>query len=327
MIEWNIEVESDKIRNGGKFGAKRVREDVFRNNREVFGRWAVPTEDGRETSLGDKAAFLAGTKVFASEQKPVELPRVCDKTETGVVNADCALVAEALVKRGLKPAILNLASRFSPGGGYHDGTSAQEESLCQASTLIQSLYQYGDPKYKHIRESGVPHRFVAYPLHQRFGGIYSPDVTFFRHGIRAVFAFRKPEEWFRCGVITVPALSFRETNKYNNAELEFRAADGGFTPEGEQIMIDKIRTIYRAALRNGHDAIILGAFGCGVFRLRPDRVAELFSRVLKESEFDCRFRLVAFAIKEGRATAKNPVEAQGKFAPFYSTFGRLTEGM
>ena len=30
---WNIEVEADKIKNGGKFGAKRVREDVFRNNR------------------------------------------------------------------------------------------------------------------------------------------------------------------------------------------------------------------------------------------------------------------------------------------------------
>jgi len=233
IVKWDREIEADKIENGGKFGAKRVREDVFRNNREVFMRWAVPTEYGREVSIGDKEAFLAGTQVFASEQKPVDLPKVCDKTETGVANADCALVAEALVRKGLKPAILNLASRFSPGGGYHDGTSAQEESLCQASTLSQSLYQYGDPKYKHIRESGVPHRFVAYPLHQRFGGIYSPDVTFFRHGICAVFAFRKPEEWFRCGVITVPALSFRETNKYNNAELEFRAADGGFTPEGE----------------------------------------------------------------------------------------------
>jgi len=322
MTEWNLEVEADKIKNGGHFGAKRVREDVFRNNREVFVRWAVPTEDGGEVSLGDKAAFLAGTQVFASEQKPVDVPKVCDRTATGVANADCALAAETLVAQGLRPAILNLASRFSPGGGYHDGTSAQEESLCQASTLSPSLYQYGDPKYKHIRESGVAHRFVAYPLHQRFGGIYTPDVTFFRHGIRAVFAFRKPEEWFRCGIITVPALSFRETNKYNNAELEFRAADGGFTPEGELIMLDKIRTIYRAALRNGRDALVLGAFGCGVFRLRPDRVAELFARVLKEPEFECRFKLVVFAIKEGRATAMKPVEDQGKFAPFYETFGR-----
>lgn len=133
----------------------------------------------------------------------------------------CVLVAEGMSRQGLKPAILNLASRFSPGGGYHDGTSAQEESLCQTSTLSQSLYQYGDTKYKHIRESGVSHRFVAYPLHQRFGGIYTPDVTFFRHGIRAVYAYREPAEWFRCGVITVPALSFRETNKYNNSEPEF----------------------------------------------------------------------------------------------------------
>ena len=227
---------------------------------------------------------------------------------------------------GLKPAILNLASRFSPGGGYHDGTSAQEESLCQVSTLSQSLYQYGDAKYRHIRESGVSHRFVAYPLHQRFGGIYTPDVTFFRHGIRAVYAFREPEAWFRCGVITVPALSFRETNKYNNAELEFRAPDGGFTAEGESVMKDKIRTIYRAALHNGHDALVLGAFGCGVFRLRPDRVAELFDAVLHEPEVDRKFKSVVFAILEGRGKAHHPVGEAGKFAPFYERFGRCQIG-
>ena len=324
---WNIEVEADKIKNGGKFGAKRVREDVFRNNREVFLRWAVPTADGREISLGDKSAFLAGTKVFASEQKPAdEALVVCERTETGVVNADCVLVAEAMGRLGLKPAILNLASRFSPGGGYHDGTSAQEESLCQVSTLSQSLYQYGDAKYKHIRESGVPHRFVAYPLHQRFGGIYTPDVTFFRHGIRAVYAIREPEAWFRCGVITVPALSFRETNKYNNAELEFRAPDGGFTAGGESVMKDKIRTIYRAALHSGHDALVLGAFGCGVFQLRPDRVAELFDTVLHEPEFDCKFKSVVFAILEGRGKAHHPVGEAGKFAPFYERFGRCQIG-
>lgn len=321
---WNIEVEADKIKKGGRFGAKRVREDVFRNNRELFARWAVRVADGREISLGDKSKFLAGTRVFASEQKTaIDIPVVCDRTVTGVVNADCVLLAEALIKLGLKPAILNLASRFSPGGGYHDGTNAQEESLCQVSTLSPSLYQYGDVKYKHIREASVPHRFVAYPLHQRYGGIYTPDVTFFRHGIRGVFAFREPEDWFRCGVITVPALSFRETNKYTNTELEFRATDGGFTAEGEAVMKDKIRTIYRAALHNGHDALVLGAFGCGVFQLRPDRVAELFEAVLGEVEFACKFKSVVFAILEGTGSARHPVEELGKFAPFYKIFGRL----
>ena len=321
--EWTIEIEEDKIRNGGRFGAKRVREDLFRNNREVFLRWAVPTKDGHEVSLGDKSAFLEGTKVFISEQKRADgAPVVCDRTVTGVVNADCALVAEGMGRLGFKPAILNLASRFSPGGGYHDGTNAQEESLCQVSTLSQSLYQYGDTKYKHIRESGVPHRFTAYPLHPRFGGIYTPDVTFFRHGVRAVYAFREPGDWFRCGVITVAALSFRETNGYNNSELEFRAPDGDFTAEGASVMKDKIRTIYRMALHNGHDALVLGAFGCGVFQLRPDRVADLFDEVLREPEFDRRFKSVVFAILEGRGSARHPVEEQGKCAPVYARFGR-----
>ena len=114
--EWNIEIEEDKIKNGGRFGAKRVREDVFRNNREVFLRWAVPTRDGHEVSLGDKSAFLEGTKVFVSEQPRTDnVPVVCDRTATGVVNADCALVAEEMGRLGLKPAILNLAPRCDSG--------------------------------------------------------------------------------------------------------------------------------------------------------------------------------------------------------------------
>ena len=198
--------------------------------------------------------------------------------------------------------------------------SAQEETLCRLSTLSQSLYQYYDPKYKCVQDAEVPHRFNAYPLDIDFGGIYSPGVMFFRKNLKDGYAFR--EVPFACGVITVAALSFREPNNYCNEERQYMAGDGGFTPEGDAIQLNKIRSIYRIALKNGHDSVVLGAFGCGVNKLPCDAVADQFRRVLEEPEFKGKFKEIVFAILEGRGSARHPVEEQGKFTPFYAVFGR-----
>ena len=84
-------------------------------------------------------------------------------------------------------------------------------------------------------------------------------------------------------------------------------------------MLSKIRTIYSAALTAGHDSMVLGAFGCGAFRLRPDLVAKMFRDVLFEPEFKGRFRAVVFAILEKPGAESG---TRGKFAPFYDIFGK-----
>jgi hypothetical protein len=129
---------------------------------------------------------------------------------------------------------------------------------------------------------------------------------------------------FRCGVVTVAALSFREPNSYCNEERQFMAPDGGFTELGERIQLNKVRTIYRLALKNGHDSVILGAFGCGVNKLPCDAVARQFKSVLAEPEFAGKFKAACFAILEGRGNAGHPVGEAGKFAPFYAAFGKWT---
>lgn len=320
MNEWNVDWARDTAKNGGRFGSVRVREAVYKNNCEIFSRWAYPVGGGMERNLEDRIAFLNGTKVYAREFDVSDIPSNGYKTRLGCVNADCAEVASELVRSGHKPAILNLASRHCACGGYHNGCRAQEEAICRVSTLSQSLYQYFDEKRIFVRKAQVPHRFNAYPLDINFGGIFSPDVTFFRYGSDRYYAFR--DEPFKCGVVTVSALSFREANTYNVSELEYRSDDGGFTSEGEKIMLNKIRTIYRLALKGGCDSIVLGAFGCGAYRLRPDLVAELFERVLNEDEFRGKFKALPFAILEGKGTSRKPVEENGKFAAFYRRFGR-----
>ena len=320
MVDWNVEEAKENISNGGRFGAKRVMEAVYRNNIDVFRHWGYRLPNGKLVGLGDRNALLNGTKVYTRAFNVNDVLPCGVEMKTGCLNADCVDVAESLIAAGLKPAILNLASRRKPGGGYDRGMSAQEETLCRLSTLSQSLYQYFDATRKCVQDAEVPHRFNAYPLDIDFGGIYSPDVAFFRRNLKDGYAFR--ERPFFCGVITVAALSFREPNAYCNEERQYRTSDGGFTPAGDTIQLNKIRTICRLALKNGRDSIVLGAFGCGVNKLPCEAVAEQFRRVFEEPEFKGKFRVLVFAILEGRASSRRPVEESGKFAPFYKVFGR-----
>jgi len=304
----------------GRFGAGKVNKRIYEMNRDLFRAWAKGEPVDVLGGLGDRAALLDGTKVYVAAFDVNDIPIQSAATRVGCINDDCVEVAHRLVEGGYRPAILNLASRRHACGGYDAGLGAQEEHLCRTSTLSQSLYQHFKPSLKCVRESGGVPKGNAYPLDISFGGIYSPNVRFFRQGKEALFAYcDKP---FDCGVVTVAALSFREPNDYCNDELCYRSPDGGFTAEGERIQCDKIRTIFRIALKHGHDSIVLGAFGCGVNKLPCEAVAKQFATVLNEPEFVQKFKAVVFAIREGRGTTRKPVEDRGKFAPFYSQFGR-----
>ena len=295
---------------GGWFGKRNAMPMVYKANTELFKKWPA--------FLGDKAEHFEATAY--KEAFSVYLDRRFDTTIYGCENSDCVDVAERLVKEGLKPAILNLASRVSPGGGYHKGADAQEESLCHMSTLSLSLYQFGNPKYKHIKQYakdfGVTPVAGVYPMDLNFGGIYSPCVTFFRKNYDNDFAMRK--EPFDCPVISVASISNRQRNNFTNDERIYFDDEGCLTAEGREIQKNKMRTIFRIALENGRDSLILGAFGCGVFRLRCDEVAQLFRDVLPEDEFKNRFRKIIFAIYEGK---RPRTENKGKFEPFYKLFG------
>ena len=87
-------------------------------------------------------------------------------------------------------------------------------------------------------------------------------------------------------------------------------------------VVSKIRTIYRIALDNNHDSIILGAFGCGVYNLLPIEVSKLFKEILEEDEFKNAFKVVAFAIYEGKGSKRKIVGENGKFKPFYDIFNK-----
>ena len=309
-VTWNTEAFFAKATKGS-FAAKAARVDVFKNNCEIFREGGYVTSSGKTVTL-DPCPMLEGTVVYDS---PIPLPeagQVDSPLLTGVANTGCLELGRDLQLKGYNPVILNLADAYVACGWYERGSNAQEESLCRQTTLSQSLYQFYDSKKAEL--GGVPFRRKGYPMDMRHGAIYSPCVTVFRKGSRDGFALM--DEPYETAFISCAALDFNEKHGKN---LEYRSFDGGFTPKGKEIMLSKIRTIYSAALTAGHDSLVLGAFGCGAFRLRPDLVAKMFRDVLFEPEFKGRFRAVVFAILEKPGAESG---TRGKFAPFYDIFGK-----
>ena len=296
---------------GGRFKDNAARIQVYKNNTELFKSWPA--------WLGDRDAHRKAT--VYNHGFTVQAPVLVSKTDTCCVNADCADVAKQMLDEGLHPAILNLADRFIPCGGYQKGSYAQEECLCRMSTLSQSLYQYGSQRNKCVRDAGVTLVPGVYPLDLNYGGIYSPTVTFFRYGEGGYYAKRILDDAFDCPVVTVASLSNRDSSPHVDMEKQYFDPDGRFTATGRDIQKNKIRTIYRIGLVNGHDSLVLGAFGCGAFRLLPEEVAPLFREVLDEPEFRGRFRKLVFAILEGKPSSRKTGGKNGKFAPFYDEFG------
>ena len=309
---WSREYAEERAKAGPRPG-QLLRQAVYKSNSEIFLAGGYTTEAGNQVIIPADDPMLNGTKVYSQEFNVNDLPACTETVLTNVVNSDCLLVAKQLQADGYNPAVMNLADAYTACGWYKKGSRAQEEALCRATTLSRSLFQFFKPKTgkkdRYAVEANITLKEFAYPMDINFGGIYSPGVTVFRNS-EDLYSLLEADDTFKVGIISVAALDF---NEKHGKDLEYKSEDGGFTPEGLEIIRNKIRTIYRLALSNGHDSLVAGAFGCGAFRLPCDTVATLFNEILAEPEFKNKFRMITFAIldKDGE---------NGKFAPFYRQF-------
>lgn len=307
---WDREYALQRATAGPRKG-QLLRQDVYKSNSEVFHAGGYVCESGKVVEIPIEDPMLDNTKVYDAPFDVNEIPERCENTAVSTVNADCLVVAKELLDKGHNPCVMNLADAYVACGMYKRGSRAQEESLCRATTLSRSLFQLFKAATgkadRYAKEANVEIKYFAYPMDLNYGGIYSPGATVFRNA-HDLYSFA--EETYKVGIVSVAALDFNEKHGKN---LEYRAKGGGFTAEGEQIMKNKIRTIYRIALANGHDSLVAGAFGCGAFRLPADKIAHLFHEIINEAEFKNKFNKVVFAIldQEGK---------DGKFAPFYELF-------
>lgn len=209
-------------------------------------------------------------------------------TEFDVLNMDTVYAGEQLLKDGYNPAVLNMASQWRPGGGVERGTTAQEESLFRRSDLCMTL---------------DPLKNFYYPFRYDDLAIYCGGTKFFR-GLEADGCpfLEKP---IQLSVITVPAYKLERYQREN------------LPGNWNQRMTAKVMKILDVALEFGHDAIVLGAFGCGAYNNPNRKVAELFKRILSDGVYANRFRKVVFAVMDN-----HPEDPHGNYAVFSEVFAK-----
>jgi uncharacterized protein (TIGR02452 family) len=238
--------------------------------------------------------------------KPHELKTDAQfKTKFSVINADCLETAHVMLDTGLNPCVLNLASRRNPGGGVLRGAGAQEENIFRRTNLFMSLYQYAS----YANEYGIEKNENSYPFDRNTGGIYSGNITVFRGSERNGYCLLKHP--FKTNIVTVAAMNHPELTMKNG---EYFIVDSQIATAKQ-----KIRTILRIAGKYHHDALVLGAFGCGAFANPPNHVAKLFKEVFAENEFENQFKTIVFAILEdhNRERKHSP---NGNVLPFLEVF-------
>ena len=281
---------------------------VFTHNLDIFRDGAYRTETDRVVTLPVSGQFVEESEMFSS-QIALSAEYIKADTQISVLNVDCIIATRDLVEQGFNPAMLNMASLYHPGGGVLQGSSAQEEDLCRRSTLAISLYQFSLPggRYGDLADMvSVKRRAERYPMDNTYGGIYSPDITFFR-GTRDE-GYVLLDEPFKAAVISVASLNYNPKHGHNQL-------DNGNIPEADKpVLKEKIRTILRIGALKKHDSLVLGALGCGAFCTPPSQMARLFHEVLDEQEFQGRFSKIVFAIIDSPSS--------NNFKPFRKEFSK-----
>lgn len=219
------------------------------------------------------------TKTYSPEEIEQLTSSILAKVENTKRSAiqvwNCSSI-EALQKIGntSKIAILNFASAKNPGGGFLGGASAQEESLARSSSLYASLTKE-DTMYQFNKSR----RTFLYSDYL----IYSPDTLFWFDDDGKTI-----DPMLVADVITSPA-----PNK--GAMLQHNRQD-----EIAQIPVvfkNRIKQVLSVAVHNKIQTLILGAWGCGVFRNDTKDVAQYFQEVI-EQHFNGTFDEIIFAIHD-----------------------------
>jgi uncharacterized protein (TIGR02452 family) len=214
-----------------------------------------------------------------------------------VVNETTLHAARRLVEGepGARVLALNFASARHPGGGFLKGSQAQEESLARASGLYACIVPF-----RAMYDTKARFPSCLYTDHM----IYSPDVPVFRDDDDQLLDRPYLLSFLTAPAVNVGTLERNEPNRLRDVE---------------PVMLSRMEKVLSIAVVHGHDVVVLGAWGCGVFRNDPERVAAWFHRHLAgEGIFHRAFRKVVFAVldrTEGRSTIR----------PFERHFGKPDE--
>lgn len=231
----------------------------------------------------DLATAKSGSRLYTPAQREELLQRARERLQKpGCQHATCFEVTNETTLHAarrlldaepdLRIAALNFASARHPGGGFLGGSQAQEESLARASGLYTCLLRF--PVMYEINQA---ERSCLYTDHL----IYSPDVPVFRGDEDELL-----DQPYRLSFLTAPAVNagvVRSREPVNRDRIE-------------SVMRSRMELLLAAAVVHQHDVLVLGAWGCGVFRNDPNEVARWFAEHLLTGSYKSAFRRVVFAV-------------------------------
>jgi len=226
---------------------------------------------------------MAGTVLYSPEFPPT-LQSGGEKTKTviEVINQTTFNALARLSKLGNHIGCLNFASAKNPGGGFLTGAQAQEEALARASALYPCLLKA--PAYYERNRTNRSTIYLDLV-------IYSPSVPFFRNDDGILL-----EQPVLASVITAPAPNAGAVCQ--NEPTNIAAVEPALRRRADLVL--------QVAKAHRIDRLVLGAWGCGVFRNDPRMVAKIFAQLLEPSgRYGEVFKQVVFAVydrSEGATT-------------------------
>jgi uncharacterized protein (TIGR02452 family) len=216
------------------------------------GGYSAPSGGWVDLTAGRDEA-VAGTRLYLPDDAlpaagPGAAPAVTVTNETTLA---------AGRRLGPTAAALVFASARNPGGGFLRGAKAQEEDIARASALHACLAA--------VPEFYAYHRGHA-DLRYTDRVIYSPGVPVFRDD-----ANRLLDEAYQLSFITAAAPNL-------GAILDNQPDRADSVPDA--VRARAVRVL-RVAAAHGHRRLVLGAWGCGVFRNDPAVVAGAFADAVR----------------------------------------------
>ncbi|MCA9254959.1 MAG: TIGR02452 family protein [Phycisphaerales bacterium] len=225
------------------------------------------------------AAAVQGTRLI----RPPELeelvarpaPAGAHRTSIAVTNETTLSAARRLVETEKRQGVLalNFASAKHPGGGFLGGSQAQEESLARSSALYECLLTAPD-----YYEINLRHSTPLYTDHM----ILSPEVPVFRDDTGALM-----DDCYNVSFLTAPAVN-------RGVAME----RGNIPPATINKTMDaRAEKVLAVAAAEGFAHLVLGAWGCGVFRNDPAEIATMFANRLRDGgRYRGRFESIVFAV-------------------------------
>ncbi len=245
--------------------------------REIARQTVAIAESGRyRNNAGEDITIEAAVRAAVDgtrEHLPDEALHL-DGTKPGADTVEVTYESTLQAARRLGPgaACLVFAAAKNPGGGLLGGAKAQEESITRSSALYPCLLAAPDFYAFHRGQRDLRYSDRV---------VYSPGVPVFRDDKGNLLDRPYTTSFLTAAAPNLGAIVRNQPER---------------APDVPAVLGRRARRVLEVAAAHGHRTVVLGAWGCGVFRNDPAVVAGAFADALRVVD---RFDLVVFAVRDG----------------------------